>query len=70
MCIIESTATGGATDLYDAYVQWHSWQAPEEKVKSQRSFGFEMADHGFNRDRDPATKRKIYLGIRLKKGGF
>jgi putative DNA primase/helicase len=70
MCIIESTATGGATDLYDAYVQWHSWQAPEEKVKSQRSFGFEMADHGFMRDRDPATKRKIYLGIRLKKGGF
>jgi putative DNA primase/helicase len=69
-CLIGPTATCGATDLYTAYTQWHSWQAPEEKAKSQRSFGFEMDDHGFYRDRDPATKRKIYKGIRLKKGGF
>jgi len=71
MCTIDDpSATCGATDLYSDYVKWHSWQEPEEKVKSQRSFGFEMNDHGFKRDRDSATKRKIYKGIRLKKGGF
>ena len=70
VCTIDPPATCGATDLYNAYVKWHSWEAPEEKVKSQRSFGFEMNDRGFYRDRDPATKRKIYHGLRLQNGGF
>lgn len=68
-CVIEPTAKCGATDLYNAYTQWHSWQAPDEKVKPQRSFGFEMSDHGFKRDKDRDTKLRIYLGIRLKKVG-
>jgi putative DNA primase/helicase len=69
-CVIEPGAACGATELYNAYTQWHSWQAPEEKAKSQRAFGFEMDDHGFKRDRDGTTKRKIYCGIRLQRGGF
>lgn len=32
---------------------------------SSRKFGFEMGDR-FKRERDPATKRKGYFGIRLK----
>lgn len=70
MCTIEPGASCGATDLYNEYAKWHAWQAPEEKTKSQRAFGFEMNDHGFKRDRDEATRKKIYSGIRLKKGGF
>ncbi|MGB8219518.1 MAG: phage/plasmid primase, P4 family [Methanoregula sp.] len=71
MCICDDPrATCGATDLYNVYVKWCSTEAPDEKVKSPRSFGFEMNDHGFKRDRDGATKRKIYLGIRPKNGGF
>ena len=69
-CLIEPTQTCEATELYQDYVKWMSMEAPEEKVKSQRAFGFEMGDHGFKRDRDGATKRKIYHGIRLKRGGF
>ncbi len=68
-CIREPQGTIGTTDLYNAYTTWSSMVAPGEKIKSQRSFGFEMNDHGFKRDRDPRTKRKIYLGIRFKKGG-
>lgn len=70
MCIIEPGVSCGATDLYQAYVKWHIDIAPDEKAKSQRSFGFEMTDRGFKRERDGATKRKLYLGIRLAKGGF
>ena len=56
----------GATDLYNAYTQWTTFQAPDEKVKSVRSFGFEMNDHGFKRDREKDTRKKKYIGIRLK----
>jgi putative DNA primase/helicase len=69
-CLIEPTATCEASDLYQDYTKWMGMEAPEEKVKSQRAFGFEMGDRGFKRDRDLATKRKIYFGIRLKRGGF
>ncbi|NMB77828.1 MAG: hypothetical protein GYA23_01890 [Methanomicrobiales archaeon] len=74
VCIIDHDPTHkiscGATDLYQAYMKWHNTEAPEENLKSPRAFGFEMNDHGFKRDRDWATKRKIYLGIRVKTGGF
>jgi len=69
-CLIEPSATCGATDLHAAYLKWMNTEAPEEKVKSQRAFGFEMNDHGFKRDRDAATRKRIYYGIRLKRGGF
>ena len=66
MCVIDPDAATGATALYTAYKQWHNMNAAEEKCKSVRSFGFEMGDHGFERDRDRVTKRTVYLGIRLK----
>jgi putative DNA primase/helicase len=69
-CLIETTATCESTDLYLDYTKWMGMEAPDEKVKSQRIFGFEMNDRGFKRDRDSATGRKIYHGIRLKRGGF
>jgi len=69
-CLIDAAATCEATDLYQDYVKWMGMEAPDEKVKSQRGFGFEMTDRGFKRDRDGATRKKIYIGIRLKRGGF
>jgi len=69
-CLIESLAKSGATELYTAYTNWSNTEAPEEKVISQRAFGFEMNDHGFKRERDASTKRKIYHGLKLKRGGW
>ncbi|MFA5346927.1 MAG: phage/plasmid primase, P4 family [Methanoregula sp.] len=69
-CLIEPGITSGATELYNSYVKWMNTEAPEDKIKSQRAFGFEMNDHGFKRDRDQATRKWIYHGIRLKRGGF
>jgi putative DNA primase/helicase len=68
-CIVEPGAIVGATELYNEYTQWMSWQAPEEKVKSPRTFGFEMGDRQFKKGRNKRTKRKEYTGIRLKKAG-
>jgi putative DNA primase/helicase len=65
VCVVEAGATVGATDLYNGYKLW-MLQAPEEKVKSPRAFGFEMNDRNFKRDRNRDTKRKEYTGIRLK----
>jgi len=70
MCTVDPGVSCEATSLYQAYTKWIAWEAPEEKPKSQRGFGFEMGDRGFKRDRDSATKRKIYTGIRPKSGGF
>ena len=70
MCTVDPTMTCEATSLYQAYTKWMGFEAPEEKLKSQRSFGFEMTDRGFKRTRDTATGRKIYTGIRPKTGGF
>jgi putative DNA primase/helicase len=69
-CLIEPRETCGATDLYNTYTKWANMVAPDEKVKSQRGFGYEMNDHGFKRDKDSATKLWIYHGIRPKRGGF
>jgi len=66
VCVIEPGAATGATDLYNAYKLWHELNAPDEKCKSVRSFGFEMSDHGFERTKDKTTGRKNYVGIRLK----
>jgi putative DNA primase/helicase len=62
----DPAARCGATDLYNAYTQWTNAQGSEEKTISIRAFGFEMNDHGFKRDREKCTRKKIYLGIRLK----
>jgi putative DNA primase/helicase len=66
VCVIEHGAATGATDLYNAYKNWHNMNAADEKCKSVRSFGFEMGDHGFERTKDRTTGRKNYTGIRLK----
>lgn len=70
MCIVNEKEHCEATSLYQTYTKWMNMEAPEEKLKSQRSFGFEMNDRGFKRNRDSATKRKIYTGIRPTSGGF
>lgn len=71
MCLVDPAVTCEATSLYQTYLKWMNYEAPDDKhPKSQRAFGFEMNDRGFKRDRDDATKRKIYHGIRPKNGGF
>jgi len=66
VCIIKPNTAVGATDLYNAYKNWHNMNAPDEKAKSVRAFGFEMADHGFERIKSTTTGRRSYVGIRLK----
>ena len=70
MCNLDPTLSCESSSLYEAYRKWMGWEAPDEDIISQRKFGFEMNDRGFKRDKDSATGRKIYHGIRPKNGGF
>ncbi|MDP8929977.1 MAG: phage/plasmid primase, P4 family [Actinomycetota bacterium] len=55
----------GATDLYKSYRRW--CDDVGERPMSQKAFGAALQERGFTHGpRDPNTRRKTYLGIKLR----
>jgi putative DNA primase/helicase len=63
-CEIEAEAWTRASELYRAYGRWCDESG--ERPESQRSFGMQLSERGFCRDRDRRSGLGIWRGIRLR----
>jgi hypothetical protein len=62
-CVMSPNARTGATPLYQAYQWWCKDNG--EDAANQTAFGLSLRERGFEQDRDPKTRRKVWLGIGL-----
>jgi putative DNA primase/helicase len=62
-CVVHENARAGATQLYNAYGEWCSENG--ETAETQRRFGLRLRERGFASERDPETRRKVWVGIGL-----
>lgn len=62
-CIINPLAKAAAKDLYQAYGSW--CEETGEKPISQKSFGLQLAEHGFNNQKS-THGRVFWFGIGLR----
>ena len=58
----------GATQLYQAFVDWAKKQGYEHPL-TQTSFGTRLFDRGYGKGRESRTGRKTYSGLRLRRSG-
>ena len=65
-CVIGDTRQVEAKDLYDRYKVWAE-QSGERKL-AKNVFGQQLTERGFETQKDPKTRRVIYLGIGLNTG--
>jgi putative DNA primase/helicase len=63
-CVEDPTAWTSSSELYNAYQNWCNDN--HEIPISPRTFGFDMGDR-YHRERDKATRKKGYCGIRICK---
>ena len=62
-CVIEPNAKAGAKELYASYTAW--CEAGGERALSQRAFGLQLGERGFERYRGTG-KKHMWRGIGLK----
>jgi putative DNA primase/helicase len=65
-CTIAANAYAEAKDLYDQYKSWADESG--ERKQTNKVFGLELKERGFETRKDPRTRRLVYLGIGLDKG--
>ena len=62
-CVVDPRASVGATPLYNSYKAWCE-ESGEDQV-TQTRFGLQLKERGFEKARDPETRRQTWHGIGL-----
>lgn len=64
-CLKEADARVEASALYEVFREWAKKQG-HEQILTQTAFGMRLVDRGYNKGRDPQSRRKVYLGFKLR----
>ena len=62
-CVEHQRASTGATPLYNSYKEW--CEESGEDQMTQTRFGLQLKERGFEKARDPKTRRQTWHGIGL-----